>query len=130
MSLEVRPYLQSITLLKDNAPTCETYPFLLPIIKTLDTITFHPDVTFLVGDNGSGKSTLIEAIAILFKLDPEGGGKNFRFATRSSHSPLHQFLRPSKSYKMPRDAYFLRAELTMWQLILICSIKNRVVLPS
>jgi predicted ATPase len=35
-----------------------------------------------VGENGTGKSTLLEAIAIAFGFNPEGGTKNFRFSSR------------------------------------------------
>jgi predicted ATPase len=38
------------------------FPFDLPIIRTLDEITFPAPVTIIVGENGSGKSTLLEAI--------------------------------------------------------------------
>lgn len=108
--LNARPYLQSVSLLREKIPDFGAYPFSLPIIQTLKTVSFHSDMTFFIGDNGSGKSTLIEAIAILLKFNPEGGGKNFNFATAESHSPLHQYLKAYKSYKMPADGYFLRAE--------------------
>lgn len=108
--MNFKPYLQSVQILREKVPDYNSYPFSLPIIRNLEKIDFHPDVTFLVGENGSGKSTLIEAIAVLLKFNPEGGTKNFRFTTQSSHSPLYQYLRPSRSYKMPRDGFFLRAE--------------------
>jgi predicted ATPase len=50
----------------------------------METITFHPDVTFFAGENGTGKSTLPEAIAVLCGLNAKGGSKNFRFSTRAS----------------------------------------------
>jgi predicted ATPase len=43
-------------------------------------------------------------------FNPEGGTKNFRFGTRASHSPLHEYLRIAKGFKRPRDGFFLRAE--------------------
>ncbi len=70
----------------------------------------HPKVTFLVGENGSGKSTLIEALAVAWGFNAEGGSQNFNFGTRPSHSSLHQFVRPIRSSKRARDGYFLRAE--------------------
>lgn len=88
----------------------DVYPFNLPIIRTLDTLTFHPKVTFLVGENGSGKSTLIEALAIAWGLNPEGGSRNFGFNTRASHSDLHRFIRPVRGVKRAKDGFFLRAE--------------------
>ena len=88
----------------------ERYPFNLPVLRGLDELTFHPKVTFLVGENGSGKSTLIEALAVAGGFNPEGGGKNFSFGTRASHSDLHRFVRPVRGVRRPKDGYFLRAE--------------------
>jgi predicted ATPase len=86
------------------------YPFNLPVVRNLDELTFHPKVTFLVGENGSGKSTLIEALAVAWGFNAEGGTRNFNFGTRASHSPLHEFVRPVRSTKRARDGFFLRAE--------------------
>jgi predicted ATPase len=86
------------------------YPFNLPVIRKLHELEFHPKVTFLVGENGSGKSTLIEALAVAWGFNAEGGSKNFSFGTRESHSPLHAFVRPVRSRKRARDGFFLRAE--------------------
>jgi predicted ATPase len=97
--------------LKPSAPSDScAFPFSLPAIRSIDTLEFHPKVTFFVGENGSGKSTLLEAIAISLGFNPEGGTKNFRFGTRESHSSLHEFLRVAKGIRKPRDGYFLRAE--------------------
>ena len=42
-------------------------------------------------------------------FNPEGGTRNFRFATRETHSELGEYLTPiRKGY--PRDGFFLRAE--------------------
>jgi len=67
-------------------------------------------VTFLVGENGTGKSTLLEALALGVGLNPEGGSRNFNFATRASHSELDACLRIAKTANLARDSYFLRAE--------------------
>jgi predicted ATPase len=64
----------------------------------------------VIGENGAGKSTLIEAIAVLAGFNAEGGSKNFRFGTRRSESCLHQFMRPVRGHRRPRDGFFLRAE--------------------
>lgn len=88
----------------------ERYPFNLPLLRGLHELEFHPKVTFVVGENGSGKSTLIEALAVAWGFNPEGGGKNFKFGTRTSHSELHRFIRLVRSAKRPRDGFFLRAE--------------------
>jgi predicted ATPase len=88
----------------------EAYPFNLPAVRWTERLVFHPKVTFLVGENGAGKSTLIEALAVAWGFNPEGGSKNFNFASRASHSPLHRFVRPVRGRARPRDGYFLRAE--------------------
>lgn len=88
----------------------EAYPFNLPVVRGLHELTFHPKVTFLVGENGSGKSTLIEALAVAWGFNAEGGSKNFNFATRPSHSGLHQYVRPVRSSRRAEDGFFLRAE--------------------
>jgi len=88
----------------------DAYPFNLPVVRDLDELVFHPKVTFLVGENGSGKSTLIEALAVAWGFNAEGGSRNFNFATRASHSQLHEFVRPVRSTKRARDGFFLRAE--------------------
>ncbi len=87
------------------------YPFNLPVVRSLHSLKFHPRVTFLVGENGSGKSTLIEALAVAWGFNAEGGSRDHRFATRDSHSALHQFIRPVRNVQLrPHDGFFLRAE--------------------
>ena len=73
-------------------------------------LVFTSPVTFFIGENGTGKSTLIEAIAVAYGLNPEGGSRNFAFSTRDSHSPLWRAVRLEKGPIPPHDAYFLRAE--------------------
>jgi predicted ATPase len=67
-------------------------------------------VTFLVDDNGTGEPTLLEAVSVALGFNAEGGTRNFNFSTRASHSELHACLRLVRSYRRPRDSYFLRAE--------------------
>ena len=57
------------------------------------TLDFPSPVTFLVGENGSGKSTILEALAACAGMNPEGGGRNYRFATRESESGLWRYMR-------------------------------------
>lgn len=75
----------------------------------VDELAFHPSVTFLVGPNGSGKSTLLEAVAVAAGLNAEGGGRNFQFATRTTHAALHEHVTLVKR-GVPATDYFLRAE--------------------
>ena len=103
-------YVLAVKLRRDKIASFEQYPFSLPVVRHLETLELHPAVTFLVGENGSGKSTLMEALAVAWGFNPEGGTKNFRFGTRASHSVLHEYLRLVKSIRRPRDGFFLRAE--------------------
>ena len=104
------PYLLYLELARDRITDPVRYPFILPALHGLETLAFHPQVTFLVGENGSGKSTLLEAIAVAWGLNPEGGSLNFNFATRASHSILGDCIRLARPPSTPRDSYFLRAE--------------------
>lgn len=79
-------------------------------LKRMGRLPFHKPVTFFVGENGVGKSTLIEAIAVAFGFNPEGGTRNFNFNTCNSHSDLHEYITLVKSYGRPHNGFFLRAE--------------------
>ena len=108
--ITTRPYLAEIQL-KPSAPLdSPDFPFCLPLMRGLARLPLHPQVTFLVGENGSGKSTLMEAIAVAMGFNAEGGSRNFNFATRASHSNLHEHLRLVRGVTRPRDGFFLRAE--------------------
>ena len=115
MSLQAKPYLQQVSIDKNLTIDSTTYPYNIAAIKNLGTLKFHPDITFFVGENGAGKSTLLEAIAVNMGFSAEGGTKNARFSTMSAYSAesvsaLHASLKINKSFKMPRDGFFLRAE--------------------
>ncbi len=91
----------------------DNYLSKLPVIKNLERmegLKLNSRVTFLVGENGAGKSTLLEGIAVAMGFNPEGGTVNFSFATKDSHSNLHNYLTISRGYKRHRDGFFLRAE--------------------
>jgi predicted ATPase len=102
-------FIQSVARQPVHEPQ-EQYPFSVPAVRHLTTLSFTTPVTFFVGENGSGKSTLLEGIAAAFGLNPEGGTKFNRFTTRSTHSQLFRFLTLTKSRDAPTDSYFLRAE--------------------
>ena len=89
---------------------CSKYPFNLNVLNGLETIKLDSKVTFLVGDNGSGKSTLIEALAIAYGFNAEGGSINFNFSTKNSSSNLSENIFLKRTINRARDGYFLRAE--------------------
>lgn len=103
-------YIRYIELDRDNVPSFSEYPFNLPAIRDLQSLSFHPKVTFIIGDNGSGKSTILESIAVAYGFNAEGGTKNFNFTSRATHSDLNNFMRVVKGTKKPRNGFFLRAE--------------------
>lgn len=76
----------------------------------MEDIEFHADVTFFVGDNGSGKSTVLESLALALGFSEEGGTLNVSLNSASTSSELYNVLKLIKSYKKPKDYYFLRAE--------------------
>jgi predicted ATPase len=103
-------YIRSMSL--REMPPADSWLSALPVVRHLaaEGLTFHRQVTFLVGENGAGKSTLIEALAISQGFNAEGGSRNFNFTTAATHSDLHSYLRVTRGAAYPRTGYFLRAE--------------------
>jgi predicted ATPase len=101
-------FLQSINL-RLGTPT-EGYPFDIPAVRRMGKLEFHERCTYLIGENGSGKSTILEALAISFNLQAEGGSRNFKFKTFDTHSDLFKWLDVAKGVHRPNDMFFLRAE--------------------
>jgi predicted ATPase len=96
-----------------DEPSTSRYPFTLPVVQWLsksDGIELDAGVTFVIGENGAGKSTLVEAIAVAAGFNPEGGSRDFRFATRATESSLGDYLTLSRGIGKPRTGFFLRAE--------------------
>src|SRR5437899_2169533 len=110
MARRDKPYLLHASFRPGADFDFDSYPFNVPAVRELENITFHPNVTFFVGENGSGKSTVLEAIAVALGFGPEGGTKNVRFQTTHAVSPLHNALRIARGTPKTSDGYFLRAE--------------------
>lgn len=105
-----RNYISSVRL--SSALDEGSYLHNLPVVRHLaqmEALTFSKPVTFLVGENGTGKSTLLEAIAVAYGFNAEGGTRNFSFSTSATHSDLYRHLTLSRS-AYPKDGFFLRAE--------------------
>lgn len=87
------------------------WPYQLPCVRLLlrEGLELGP-LTIFVGENGAGKSTLIEAIAMAYGLNAEGGSTGAQHATRSTESPLWKSLRLTRGTGANRWGFFLRAE--------------------
>ncbi|KIL53009.1 AAA family ATPase [Jeotgalibacillus campisalis] len=103
-------FLKNLYVKKDEVPSFEEFPFSLPAVRLLDTLEFHPNITYIIGENGMGKSTLLEGLAVALGFNAEGGSLNFNFSSYASHSPLHDYLRVGKGVIRPQDSFFFRAE--------------------
>jgi len=103
-------FVREVILNRNKIKDFSKYPYNIPAIKELHEISLHPSITFIVGENGAGKSTLIEAIAVAYGFNAEGGSLNFNFSTRPTHSELYKYIILRKGIKKARDGYFLRAE--------------------
>lgn len=103
-------YISGIRL--NGLPPEDSYLSHLPVVRSLleqGQLLFERPVTFLVGENGIGKSTLLEAIAVAYGFNAEGGTRNFNFSTARTESSLHESITLLRG-DYPKDGFFLRAE--------------------
>lgn len=103
----------------------------LPAVKHLEKVgelRLSSDVTFFVGENGTGKSTLLEAIAVAFGFNAEGGTRNFCFSTNETHSSLWKNLTLLKR-GFAEDGFFLRAE-SLYNVATNIEELDRIAAPS
>lgn len=102
-------FIRSISI-NWNEISADSYLRDIAALKSVEELVFDHPVTYFVGENASGKSTLLEAIAVAYGFNPEGGTKNYSFSTHDSHSELYRSITLTKSYRRSRWGYFLRAE--------------------
>ncbi|WP_053368992.1 AAA family ATPase [Bacillus sp. FJAT-27245] len=102
-------FLRRITLLREEVPDFNTYPFTVPAIGGMGALELDSEVTFFVGENGSGKSTLLEAIAYQCGFNAAGGGRNNLYDVDASDAALGKYIRLSWMPKISQG-FFLRAE--------------------
>lgn len=91
-------------------PAPREFPFSVPAFATLESLLFHPNVTFFVGENGSGKSTLMEAIARLAGMPATGGSSNFSRGEADNDVGFGTRLKLVRGVRTPKTKFFLRAE--------------------
>lgn len=73
-------------------------------------LQFDSNIVLFSGENGTGKSTLLEALAVAYGFNAEGGTMNYNFSTYEESSELASSVSLKKGYKRPQCSYFLRAE--------------------
>ena len=100
-------FLRSLQLTDSALP--DHYPFTVPVIESLDMLTFDKPITFLVGENGCGKSTLLEAIACGLNCPVVGAADVARDPMLQPARELANRLNFSKT-KNPKTRLFFRAE--------------------
>lgn len=102
-------FIQKI-IINWNRISGESYLYDIEALREVDEISLTSPVSFFVGENGTGKSTLLEAIAVAYGFNPEGGTRNYNFSTFDSHSELCDAVTLGRGYRKSRWGYFLRAE--------------------
>lgn len=102
-------FIQSISI-DWNKIDHDLYLHSIDALKNMEVLDFQKNITFFVGENGTGKSTLIEAIAVAYGFNPEGGTMNYRFSTFDDVSQLSSAIRMVKGYRRAKSNYFFRAE--------------------
>jgi len=102
-------HLRTVALDARGANASDRFPFTVPIIRELGTLSLDADVTFLVGENGSGKSTLLEGLALAARLPTVGSESSDRDKTLDAQRRLAKALKLTWHQKTHRG-FFLRAE--------------------
>jgi predicted ATPase len=103
------PHLRSVAWKSSGRPERTDFPFAVPAIQTLETLSFAPGVTFFVGENGSGKSTMLEGIAVAASLPTVGAAETNHDDLLAAQRRLAKALQLTWS-KRTRKGFFLRAE--------------------
>ena len=102
-------YIQAVRIDWDEVPP-SSWLRAVPALQGLETLSFHRNITFFAGENGTGKSTLLEAIAVAYGFNPEGGTVNYRFSTFDEGAGLGRAVRLVKGFRHAPFGYFFRAE--------------------
>lgn len=99
-------HLRSVSL---KPGSDEQFPFTVPAIASLPTLSFDRPITFLVGENGSGKSTLLEGMALAAMLPTVGRVAAADDETLEPQRALAARLKLVWNHRT-RRGFFLRAE--------------------
>ena len=99
-------HLTRVTLLTDEFPTMDNYPFSLAIYQKTKQIALNAPVTFFIGENGTGKSTLLEAIAHRSGFHIWRGLDRSRFEVNPYEDDLYRFIRLEWTNGMVPGSFF------------------------
>lgn len=102
-------HLAAVARKRTGGKADTTFPFSVPVIRSLEHIAFETPVTFFVGENGSGKSTLLEGIAGAAGLPAVGTDSVQNDATLGAQRVLARALLLSWTRRTHRG-FFLRSE--------------------
>lgn len=107
-----QPPVVSVSAANSRAGAPVAWPAHIPAVKHLlsEGLALNAGITFLVGENGAGKSTIVEGIALAYGMSPEGGSVYARHSTRSTESPLSEWLTLQRGVGASKWGFFLRAE--------------------
>ncbi|MFS0783242.1 AAA family ATPase [Bacillus sp. 1P06AnD] len=100
--------ISSITLSHKKKET-SSYPFTIPLIRSLSSLAFSSPVTFFAGENGSGKSTILEALAVAVQSTTIGSQSAAADPTLFHVRPLAERLNITWEDRKQRG-FFLRSE--------------------
>jgi predicted ATPase len=87
----------------------DAFPFTLPVVRRLTSLSFTTPVTLFVGENGSGKSTVLEAIAAGMSAVAAGSTDIARDPSLAPARALAKALVFTRR-RHPRNKLFFRAE--------------------
>ncbi len=99
-------HLTAVTILKENFPANNVYPFNLEIFHKSRHLDFQAPVTFFVGENGTGKSTLLYAIAKRCKINIWKDIDGRRFQNNPYEERFYQYVEAKWSNDPVPGSYF------------------------
>lgn len=102
-------FIRSLSIDWDAVPR-DSYLRGILALTRLSELEFTHDVTVFAGENGTGKSTLLEAIAVAYGFNREGGTLNFMHSSYDDVSELHEALTLVRGFSRPKWGQYLRAE--------------------
>ncbi|MBR3235520.1 MAG: AAA family ATPase [Atopobiaceae bacterium] len=102
-------FIRSLSIDWDAVPR-DSYLRGILALTRLSELEFTHDITVFAGENGTGKSTLLEAIAVAYGFNREGGTLNFMHSSYDDVSELHEALTLVRGFSRPKWGQYLRAE--------------------